>query len=59
MKIYLLTVTLWVVLALTTLALVIRDNNSLLAALVAWTGGIFTYRLFEQTVKLYRARKSV
>lgn len=54
MKVYLLTVAVWVALALSTLWLVIAEESSLLAALVAWLGGIITMRLAEQTYDLWK-----
>jgi uncharacterized RDD family membrane protein YckC len=56
MRRYIATVVIWVLLALTTLLLVVRDENSLIAALVAWTGGLITYRLGEQSYEMYQNR---
>lgn len=56
MKTWILLAIVWVVLALTTLHLVVMNESSLVAALVAWFGGIITYRLVEQGVALYKIR---
>lgn len=58
MKFYLLTLLIWTVLALATLWLVVQDENSLIAALVAWTGGVITYRLAAQTYEMYQNRSA-
>lgn len=59
MRLYLLTVVVWVVLALSTLWLVIQNESSLVAALVAWAGGIITYRLGEQTYYALKNRNTL
>ncbi len=55
MRSYILLCITWSALALITLYLVIEDNSSLFAALVAWCGGIVTYRLVQRGWQLYRS----
>ncbi len=38
----------WVILALSTLYLVVENNDALAAAFVAWTGGLITLALYQQ-----------
>lgn len=58
MKFYVITLLIWTVLALSTLWLVVQNESSLIAALVAWTGGVITYRLVEQTYEMYKNRSA-
>ena len=44
----------WVALALTTLYLVVQTDNALVAALVAWTGGLLTHALGLQMWQRHR-----
>lgn len=46
----------WVMLALSTLTLVVKNESSLVAALVAWTGGLITYRLAARLISEWNAR---
>lgn len=49
----------WFALALSTLLLVIEHEDSLASALVAWAGGVITYRLVELTVQWWKRRNDI
>ncbi len=47
----------WVVLALSTLYLVVQEDSTIIAALVAWAGGVITHILYVEIRAQYGQRK--
>jgi len=45
----------WVILALATLSLVVHNDDSLLAAIIAWVGGVLTYPLAVESWRRLKA----
>lgn len=57
MKAFIALVIVWVVLALSTLYLVVQNESTLTAALVAWTGGVITCLIAEHVTLFVKTRR--